>query len=256
MADLRLVGAVLVVLAACCPAIAGPGAADLNGVFGQACELYEKGDFGSALGQFQAVKAGGVESAALYYNIGNCYYREGQLGRAVASYRRALMLAPRDQDVRSNLALIRTAVGSGDSTLTAGLPTVTALPLRFFSPRQFQWIFYLAYYLAAACFLGTLFLRGKFRRVGVYGVIAAIVVAGCALGLAQYGISKFRAVTDGVVVTDRAPLTSGPGDAFQEIATLPDGLELRLKAKSGIWVEVELPTGEVGWLRDTTVEPI
>jgi tetratricopeptide (TPR) repeat protein len=256
MLNLRCIGAALVMLAAGGRAISGPGAADLNGIFRQACELYEKGDFGSALGQFQAVKAGGMENAALYYNIGNCYYREGQLGRAVASYRRALMLAPRDQDVKTNLALIRVAVGSGDSTLTAGRPAVTALPLRFFSPRQFQWIFYLAYYLAAACFLGVLFLRGRFRRVGVYGVIAAIVVAGCALGLAQYGISRFRAVTDGVVVADRTPLTSGPGDAFQEIATLPDGLELRLRAKSGIWVEVQLPTGEVGWLRDTTVEPI
>jgi tetratricopeptide (TPR) repeat protein len=250
-----LVGAALALAAAGC-AFAGSGAGDPNGLFRQACNLYEKGDFGSALGEFKAVKAGGMENAALYYNMGNCYYREGQLGRAVASYRRALMLAPRDNDVKTNLALIRAAVGSGDTTSTAGLATMTALPLRFFSARQFQWIFYLAYYLAAACFLGVLFLRGRFRRIGVYGVIAAIVVAGCALGLSEYGISKFRTVTDGVVVTDRAPLTSGPGDAFQEIATLPDGLELRLKAKSGIWVEVELPTGEVGWLRDKSIEPI
>ena len=256
LARVVLVGAALALLAAGSRATAGPGADDLKGLFSRACELYEKGDFGSALSEFQAVRAGGIENAPLYYNIGNCYYREGQLGRAVASYRRALMLAPRDSDAKINLALIRAAVGGGDTTSTGGLATVTALPLRFFSARQFQWIFYLAYYLAAGCFLGVLFLRGRFRRIGLYGLTAAVVVAGCALGLSEYGISKFRSVTEGVVVADRAPLKSGPGDAFQEIATLPDGLELRLRAKSGIWVEVELPTGEVGWLRDQSIEPI
>jgi len=227
-----------------------------SAAFRHACDLYEKGDFDSALREFQAVKASGIENAALYYNIGNCYYRQGQLGRAVAGYRRALMLAPRDADAKTNLALIRAAVGNTDSTLAAVPAAVTSLPLRFFSARQYQWVFYLAYYVAAACFLAVLFLRGRLRRIGIYGLVAALVVGGIALALSEYGISKYRAATDGVVVRDRAPLKSGPGDAFQEIATLPDGLELKVRAKSGIWVEVQLSSGDVGWLRDDTLQSI
>jgi hypothetical protein len=166
------------------------------------------------------------------------------------------MLAPRDEDARANLALIRTAVGSGDTTATDGVAGVTALPLRLLSAREFQLIFYLAYYLAAGCFLGVLFFGGRIRRLGLYGLVAAVLVAGLALGLSTHGISNFRSVSDGVVVTDRAELKSGPGEAFQEIAALADGLEVRLRARSGIWVEVQLPTGEVGWLRDTDLEPI
>jgi len=240
---------------------ADPGAGDhrdldLRGIFAQACDLYGKGDFASAIERFEAIKAAGVENAAVYYNMGNCYYREGQLGRAAAGYRRALMLAPRDADARANLALIRTAVGYGDTTITDALGSAVASPLRLFSARQFQTVFYLAYYLAAACLLCTLFLRGRARRISLYSMVAAALVAGLTFGLYAHGVSQFRSASDGVVVADRAELKSGPGDAFQEIATLADGLELKLRARSGIWVEVQLLTGEVGWLRDTDLEPI
>lgn len=236
-------------------ATAAPGA-DPAALFRQACDLYERGDFGSALAQFEAIRASGIENAAVYYNIGNCYYREGRMGRAVASYRRAILLAPRDEDIRANLALIRQAVGSGDTTATDGAAGVATLPLRFLSAREFRICFYVGYYIAAGCLLAALFFGGRVRRFALYGLGAAVVVAGLGLGLSRQGISDFRSASGGVVVTDRADLKSGPGEAFQEIAALADGLEVRLRARSGIWVEVQLPTGEVGWLRDTDFEAI
>ena len=245
------IGVALGALAARAAAVDGP--ADL---FRQACDLYVKGDFASALSQFEAIRDLGIENAAVYYNIGNCHYREGQLGRAVAGYRRALMLAPRDEDIRANLALIRQAVGGGDTTATGGAAGVAAFPLRLLSAREFQTIFYLGYYAAAVCILAALFFGGRIRRFALYGLAAAAVVAVLGLGLSRHGVSEFRSASDGVVVSDRAELKSGPGEAFQEIATLADGLEVRLRTRNGIWVEVQLPTGEVGWLRDTDFETI
>ena len=45
------------------------------------------------------------ESAALYYNLGNCYYRLDNIPHAVLSYERAQRLAPSDEDIRFNLQL-------------------------------------------------------------------------------------------------------------------------------------------------------
>ncbi len=46
-------------------------------------------------------------TAALFYNLGNAYYKQGDHGRAILNYRRAQQLAPRDPDIEANLALAR-----------------------------------------------------------------------------------------------------------------------------------------------------
>jgi hypothetical protein len=166
------------------------------------------------------------------------------------------MLSPRDSDARTNLDLIRASVGSGDTTATYGMASATGFPMRLVSPRQLQALFYVAYYFAAAFFIGVLFLRERLRRIAIYALVLSVVVAGFALGFSRYGLSKFKSSADAVVVVDRAALKSGPGPAFDEISTLPDGLELRQRARSGIWVEVQLTTGEVGWVRGEDIETI
>jgi hypothetical protein len=238
------------------PAWAGsaPDARALS-AFREACDLYERGDFGGALSGFEAVKAEGIKSAAVYFNLGNCYYRQDQLGRSIANYRRALLLAPRDSDARTNLGLARASVYGGDSTATRS-QGFSALPLGLASPRQAQALFYVAYYLAAVFFLAVLFLGGTLRRRAFYGLVVAVVVAGVAFGLSRHSASKFTSAAEAVVVVDRVELKSGPGNAFEEVAVLPDGVEVSLRARSGMWVEVTLATGEVGWLRQDDIETI
>ena len=74
--------------------------------------------------------------------------------------------------------------------------------------------------------------------------------------ISAHAVSRFRNSDGAVVVGEEVELRSGPGNAFERIATLRDGVEVRLKSRSAMWVEVELPTGEVGWLRDTEIQKI
>src|SRR5208337_1310891 len=46
-------------------------------------------------------------SAALYFNLGNACFKAGTLGRALAAYRQAEALAPRDPDLRANIQFAR-----------------------------------------------------------------------------------------------------------------------------------------------------
>ena len=47
------------------------------------------------------------ESAALYYNLGNAYYKSGKLAPAILNYERAILLDPNDDDIKSNLELAK-----------------------------------------------------------------------------------------------------------------------------------------------------
>ena len=48
-----------------------------------------------------------IESGPLYYNLGNADFKLKEYGRAIASYQRGLRLAPREQDILTNLRYVR-----------------------------------------------------------------------------------------------------------------------------------------------------
>ena len=67
---------------------------------------YSAGDYATAIDVYERLLADG-ESAVLYYNLGNAYYKEDEMAHAILNYERALRLAPSDKDIRFNLELAR-----------------------------------------------------------------------------------------------------------------------------------------------------
>ena len=103
----------LTVLAACLAAlvaVAGGAVAQsppAEELMASANERYSRGEYVEAAQQYESLLAGGFRDAALYYNLGNAYFQQSDLGRATLNYLRAERLSPRDPDIRSNLALAR-----------------------------------------------------------------------------------------------------------------------------------------------------
>jgi tetratricopeptide (TPR) repeat protein len=237
-------------------AAASPGAEEINSLFNEACSLYDASEFEGALRIFESLVSSGVRHPAVYYNLGNCYYQQGEIGKAVASYRRALSLSPRDADIRANLAFLRSTVGFQDTTSSFELGAVVRIPGEIASPKEWRIIFLAAYYLSIVCLLGVLFLGRRVRDKALRTLAVLIVVAVASWAIAEHGLARINDGKDGVVVADRSEFMSGPGDAFDELAKLPDGVEVEIRARSGIWVEVQLATGEIGWLRESALETI
>ena len=85
-------------------------AADVNADFSSANELYAKGKFADAAAAYEKILQTGGQSPALLFNYGNAEFKSGHLGQAIAAYRRAELLTPRDAELRANLAFVRNQV--------------------------------------------------------------------------------------------------------------------------------------------------
>ena len=79
-------------------------------LFSDAVKAYHAAKYNDAVALNEAVLAKGFSSAALYYNLGNAYFKTGRLGKAVVNYQRAMRLTPRDGDLRANLSFARSMV--------------------------------------------------------------------------------------------------------------------------------------------------
>ena len=240
------------------PERAAVAQSDLPALQSKAAEgnrAYEAGEFDVATREYEAAIAGGLDDAAVHYNLGNAYYKQGEVGRAIASFRRALVRAPRDRSIRANLQQARSHVRDVD---------LVPLELPVFL-RPLQWV-YSRLSLdewTLVGWLGFVFTLGLLI-VGHWTSFAAqlrrrLVVATAALAAAGFlcaGVHYAREVgqTRAIVVAEEVEVRSGPGVSYNLTFKIHEGLEVLVSDRREDWAQIDLGGDLVGWIAWSEIE--
>lgn len=75
----------------------------LDSLFVKANKLYQEEDYLKALELYQEIENQDVESAELYFNMANVYYRTNQVAPSIYYFEKALLLDPNNKDINFNL---------------------------------------------------------------------------------------------------------------------------------------------------------
>lgn len=68
-------------------------------------KAYDTKEYNTAIDLYEQLLKEGFTSFQLYYNLGNSYYKNGELGRAIYAYEIARKLEPDEEDVKINLSI-------------------------------------------------------------------------------------------------------------------------------------------------------
>jgi len=216
--------------------------------FDEGNRLYEEGKYSDAVKAYDQLLDKGQASAALYFNRGDALFKLGQTGGAIASWRRAQELAPRDGDVKANLQFARTQA-------RGGVPYHSDLWTRFVGLHSLnEWTLMTA--VAAWVFFGLLAL-GQWRpeaarrwRTWLIVSGAATVMLGVCLGAA---IAGDYLTTTAIVTAGEADVRNGPLDESQSIYKVRDGVELEITDRKDNWLQVVDSAQRMGWIRQDQV---
>lgn len=232
---------------------------DPTTLFHEGNRLYQEGDFSGALESFQAVLDAGFESGDLFYNLGNAYFKAGDLGRSILSYERALRLQPRDPDTRANLELA--------SSLTADevepLPTFWVLSaLSWWTnllPRGWLLGTVAFSYLLVALGLCTRILAPHRRLAGagtwllLAGGIGLLLLGSTLLGREGH----LMRADWGIILAEEVSVQSAPSeDDDLTLFRVHEGTKVRVDQKTESWSEIVLEDGKVGWVPSNVFEEI
>ncbi|HSY09731.1 MAG TPA: tetratricopeptide repeat protein [Candidatus Dormibacteraeota bacterium] len=223
-------------------------AADVSAKFDVANKLYAEGKFADAAATYEKILQSGAVSPALYFNYGNAEFKAGNLGRAIAAYRQAEQLSPRDADVRANLEFARSQVQGVKASANRWenwLGTLTLNEWTALAAVSFWLTFVLLAIMQIWPALKTVL--GGFTRAVAIVMILSGVDCGAAVSV---HISKKTVVAVAPDVLAR----SGPFDDAQNVFTAHDGAELAVLSRRGDWVQVADGSGKIGWLEREQVE--
>jgi tetratricopeptide (TPR) repeat protein len=224
--------------------------------FTAANKAFENKQYPEAISKYSAIIAGGVESAPLYFNLGNAYFKNGDLGRAILYYLKAKRLDPANEDIKANLDFARrfTSIQMEGVQLNPINNFVASLvdPYRLTS---LAWISSLFFVL----FVSTLILRFGLRidngliRIGA---IAALVVLVAASSLTTFKYRNDYLTKQGVIVAEQCPVRTGPTDQSDiELQGAP-GLVVDILAESSDYYNVQFENMRRGWVKKDLVAEV
>jgi hypothetical protein len=227
-------------------------------MFDQANRLYQQNKIAEARDAYESILRNGFVSGELYYNLGNAYYKTGDIGKAVLNYERALRLMPNDEDLKHNLQLANLMITD----------RIEATPRLFvwdywdaikaaFSLNALTWISYTFFVLLVGSVCVIILARTyQLRRFGLFGgsISTALLILSVVLFVGKIGeVNR----SDAAVVTAKiTTLKNSPDAKSSDAFVLHSGVKVIITDSVGEWMKIRLADGKVGWMERGDAEVI
>ena len=216
-------------------------------LFEEANRAYQGEDFPKAITLYDSILQSGKQNAALYYNLGNAYFKEGNIGQSILYYEKALKLKPQDEEVQNNLEIARQKTIDRFEEVPENLFQASRLAIiSLLSPDNWARLALFAFLLATLGF--ALYLFSQYLRLGFITIVSGLSITLFALIMA-WSHQNYLTNNQGVILLkDSSYVKSGPSESADDVFILHEGTKaLRLEQFEN-WSKIKLPDGKLGWL--------
>lgn len=248
--------ALITLLFAATTATAAPAKVAITKV--DADKEYAKGNYLQASKDYSDLLKVG-ESVELYYNLGNCYYRLGNITKSIIAYEKAHRLSPSDRDVTFNLEFVREKT----------IDKIERQEKNFFSAGYTMlqnlmdmdaWARLSIVAFFACLGMAMLFLLGRdewMRKLGFYVALLSVFVFVFSTLFAWQQKHNFDARDRAVVVAPSSSVKLTPSDSSADAVVVHEGTAVQIVDRTmSDWYSVKLDDGKEGWLKRNSLEII
>jgi tetratricopeptide (TPR) repeat protein len=237
--------------------MAAPAYADHTTLLHDAEEAYGKGEYRQALALYDSVNTTHT-SAALLFNIGNCWSKLDDTPHAILYYERALRLAPGAEDIQANLDQARTKVADRVNELP-GVTLGSTWDRMLGGTDVDQW----ARRSLWACLITFLFagiaisLRaGALKRVLFGAGALALGATLVSVALAAYRLDEVEDRSEAIIMVPKVDVLGEPRAGATTLFVLHQGTKVTVLQERNGWYEVKLGSGNVGWSAPASIQRI
>ncbi|MCD4683457.1 MAG: tetratricopeptide repeat protein [Bacteroidales bacterium] len=224
--------------------------AEFDTLFSKANDEYNNEMYTNAIEDYLLIVDAGYESDVLYFNLGNAYFKISDVPSAILFYEKAKKLNPNDDDINFNLNVANTKI----------VDKIEPVPELFF----WQWwrsiynLFdantwakisvagFISFFVLLAFYLLSKLL--VIRKTAFYSGVIILILAIFTFIVAnqKYNISKNQ--NEAIVFAPTITVKSSPNQNSVDLFVIHEGSKVNIIEKVGIWCEIKIANGSVGWL--------
>lgn len=228
---------------------------------------YMNKDYHKAITLYEdALKSEGV-SAVILYNLGNTYYKAGNNGKAILCYERALMLDPNDNDIITNLNLVRNNLIDKTVENQSLIVKVWNSIINIFDANTWAWITFVFFIILiglVSCYLFSY--KIKIRKLGFFGGIVSLIMFIFTVLISITSAKKSSISNFAIVIEESTMLSTTPHTPIkqsEEALLLHEGAKVEIidsvvsstDSICNIWYDVKINDNRA-WIKSTSIEKI
>ena len=217
-----------------------------NALFEKANKFYAEQRYEDAIALYDSIQQKGLQSTALFYNLGNAHYKLQSWAQSILYFEKTLKINANHKDALHNLALTQLKI----------VDKIEAIPLLFFQ----KWInsiiaFFPIDSWAVFCLLLLwifllLFILKKLTHLQLPKHLLTILICCSAFAFVcanrQYNQKKVQKTA--IIFTSSVVIKSAPSYNASDLFSLHAGSKISITDQIGEWIHISLINGNKGWM--------
>lgn len=221
-------------------------------------DLYKDGKYDLAIKEYESVLATNKESAELYFNLGNCYYKLQQTASSIYNYEKALVLDPNNAAALNNIKFAQKRTIDEIKVIPkVGFGKLLRDFTGIYTFNTWAWIAIGFAVLFLLFFIGYYFSQTVVvKRVFFLGMFLILLFMLMSVASAFFEKSHFDNERPAIVFADSADVRSEPQNASSSIFVLHAGTKVYVEETLDSWKKIQLTDGTEGWIESKAIKEV
>lgn len=214
-------------------------------------KAYVAKNYKEAIAAYESLLKDGYVSYKLYYNLGNAYYKNKELGKAIYHYELANKLEPNQEDVLTNLRIANEkTIDKIESKENFFLSVIKSGFVNALSTNGWAWLSIISLIVS----LGLLFLffisrNLILKRLGFFAGFISLIVFGGSMILGFSALHDKQNNRFAIITAHETRTHEEPTDASASKFSLHEGTRVRVLETNEDWSNIKLENGNEAWIK-------
>jgi len=225
---------------------------------GLAQKHYAEGKYEQAISIYKSLLSDENESAELFYNIGNAYYKNGETAKSILNYERALLVSPNFDDAKYNLGIAQLKIVDKIDEIDGFFFTrwIDAIS-NLMTSDGWAWLSVGLFFVFILFVLIYVFGKNEiFRKIAFFTGVFILFFSFSSLSFAYKHKNKVEKREYAIIMDASTTVKSSPDHSGTDLFVLHEGTKVKIRSALGEWFKVQLADGNVGWVKKTCLERI
>ena len=225
-------------------------------LFEKATSAYNEGKYETAIENYLEIIGNGEHSSALYYNLGNCYYKLNQIAPSIYYYEKALLLSPGDTEIKNNLIYAQQmTIDAIEPVPETGLSKIYNSVIGLLTFDQWAYMAVSLVLLFVLSYLAYYFLRySSHKRISFITSIISLIAVIVSVSFAFVQYNHYKSEQPAIVFAEECLVKSEPNNRSSEVFLLHEGTKVRVLDALEDFKKIELADGKIGWVHQDEIK--
>ena len=229
----------------------------LDSIFDQSNAFYTDGKYQMAIDGYKDILNSGFESAELYYNLGNAFYKLNNIPESNFFYEKARSISPTDEDILVNLSYAQNLrIDKIEKLPITQTQNFKINILNLLSEKGWSVLLIILAWIACVSFVLYLSVNNSGNKRIFFTQFIILMIGLIVVSTINYEKKNLNNEKFAIIYDKEIEVWSEPNKISELKFLLHEGTKVKQVDTIQDWVNIQLENGTLGWIQSSSIKTL